>query len=112
MCAAAAGVARAEAEIADVAALVGARPLKAIGGKLETYIRRRAPAALAALVDAGILPASPARAGAVQMRAIKVNNEFARPQSVGGLKKKATIFRVGRVVYLTALWAKGLTQTK
>ena len=55
MCSAAAEVARAEAEIADVAALVGARPLGALGGKLETYIRRFCPEVLSQLVEAGVL---------------------------------------------------------
>ena len=46
----------AEAEIERVATLVGAQPLeKALGGKLETYIRRHAPDVLAALVEEGIL---------------------------------------------------------
>ena len=49
-------VTAAEAEIARVADLVGARPLEsALGGKLETYIRRHCPVVLAALVEEGIL---------------------------------------------------------
>jgi len=45
----------AETEIARVAALVQAKPLGAVGGKLETYIRRHAPAVLTALVEEGIM---------------------------------------------------------
>jgi len=52
---AASEVARAEAEIGRVAELVGAQPLSALGGKLETYIRRHSPVVLAALVEEGIL---------------------------------------------------------
>ena len=49
-------VAAAEAQIARVAGLVGAEPLTgALGGKLETYIRRHCPEVLAALVEEGIL---------------------------------------------------------
>ena len=48
-------VAEAEAEINRVADLVGATPLKAMGGKLETYIRRHSPEVFAALVEEGIL---------------------------------------------------------
>ena len=48
-------LARAEAKITRVAELIEARPCGAVGGKLETYIRRHAPDALAALVDAGIM---------------------------------------------------------
>ncbi len=59
MCADASEVGDAEAEIGRVAELIGARPLGALGGKLETYIRTRAPAVLAHLVDAGVLQASP-----------------------------------------------------
>ena len=56
LCADASGVEAAEAEIARVADLVGAKPLtSALGGKLETYIRRHAPAVLQALVQEGIL---------------------------------------------------------
>ena len=55
MCAERSEVAQAEAEIADVASLVGATPLKETGGKLETYIRRYVPDQFQALVEAGIL---------------------------------------------------------
>jgi len=56
LCVDASGVEAAEAEIARVADLVGAKPLtSALGGKLETYIRRHAPAVLQALVEEGIL---------------------------------------------------------
>jgi len=55
MCANPSEVAQAEEEIAGVAELIGAKPLGALGGKLETYIRRHAPKVLAALVEAGIL---------------------------------------------------------
>ena len=48
-------VAKAEALIANVAERIGVRPLGALGGKLETYIRRHAPAVLEALVAEGIL---------------------------------------------------------
>jgi thiamine-triphosphatase len=50
-------VVAAEDEIARVAELVGAKPLGACGGKLETYIRRKAPDVLSALIDEGILQA-------------------------------------------------------
>ena len=56
MCADGSEVAAAEDEIARVAALIGATPLtNALGGKLETYIRRHAPTVLAALIEEGIL---------------------------------------------------------
>ena len=48
-------VAEAEAEINRVADLVGATPLKSMGGKLETFIRRHSPEVFAALVEEGIL---------------------------------------------------------
>ena len=41
----------------SVANLVGATPLTASGGKLETYIRRHCPVVLRNLVEAGILSA-------------------------------------------------------
>lgn len=50
-----ADVAAAEARVATVAAQLELQPCGASGGKLEVYIRRHAPATLAALVDAGIL---------------------------------------------------------
>ena len=51
-----AAVAAAEAEIDRVAEMIGAKPLtSALGGKLETYIRRHAPQVLKALVEEGIL---------------------------------------------------------
>ena len=49
----------AEDEIERVANLVGATPLTASGGKLETYIRRHCPVVLRNLVEAGILSAEP-----------------------------------------------------
>ena len=45
----------AEDEIERVANLVGATPLTASGGKLETYIRRFCPDVLAQLLEAGVL---------------------------------------------------------
>ena len=57
MCTSADDVARAEADIQETAALVGARPLGKLGGKLETYIRRHCPDVLTQLVDAGVLRA-------------------------------------------------------
>ncbi|KAL1496297.1 hypothetical protein AB1Y20_016259 [Prymnesium parvum] len=59
MCAHAAEVAAAEAEIERVAAAIGVAPLaKGRGGKLETYIRRFCPAVEAQLVEAGVLQPS------------------------------------------------------
>ena len=51
----ASGVKRAEDEIGKVAAMISAKPLGAVGGKLEAYIRRHSPSVLAALVEEGIL---------------------------------------------------------
>ena len=53
-----AAVPAAEAEIARVASALQLTPMQQTGGKLETFIRRSAPAVLAALVDEGILKPS------------------------------------------------------
>lgn len=59
MCCSRDEVPEAEAEIEQVATLVGVQPLGDTGGKLETYIRRFCPAVLQKLVEAGVLPPSP-----------------------------------------------------
>ena len=55
MCASAADVPVAEAEISRVAALLGAEALGQSGGKLETYIRRHCPEVEAQLIAARVL---------------------------------------------------------
>ena len=58
MCADAAEVPGAEAEILRVAELLGAEPLGETGGKLVTYIKRYCPGVFAQLVEARILKTS------------------------------------------------------